>query len=126
MKKYILEITETRQKQISILASSTQDAITLISQQYERNEITFNEQDNEVSIEIISKDHLKQKESLKKQYPQGTRIRCLHMNDPYQPVPEGMTGTVKAVDDAGTIHVHWDNGSSLGLIPEIDVFEKTK
>ena len=44
----------------------------------------------------------------------------------FQPVPTGMTGTVTAIDDAGTIHVHWDNGSSLGLIPGTDLFEKIK
>lgn len=40
---------------------------------------------------------------LKKDYPAGTRIRLIHMDDPYAPVPEGMTGTVVAVDDAGMI-----------------------
>ena len=34
-------------------------------------------------------------------YPAGTRIRLIHMDDPYAPVPDGTTGTVVAVDDAG-------------------------
>lgn len=27
------------------------------------------------------------------------------------------------VDDVGTVHVAWDNGSTLGLIPGIDQWE---
>ena len=38
------------------------------------------------------------------------------MSDPYRPMPEGLQGTVFCVDDTGTIHVHWDNGSSLGVV----------
>ncbi len=59
---------------------------------------------------------------LKADYPAGTRIRLIHMDDPYAPVPEGMTGTVVAVDDAGTLHMKWDNGRSLGICPEVDSF----
>ena len=59
---------------------------------------------------------------LKADYPAGTRIRLIHMDDPYAPVPEGMTGTVVTVDDAGTLHMKWDNGRSLGICPEVDSF----
>lgn len=38
-------------------------------------------------------------------------------------VPPGTEGTVDSVDDAGTIHVDWDNGSRIGLLPKRDVFE---
>ena len=38
------------------------------------------------------------------------------MNDPYRDIPSGTKGTVKEVDDTGTIHVHWDNGCSLGVV----------
>ena len=54
-------------------------------------------------------------ESTKKLYPPGTRIELLSMSDPYAPVPAGTRGTVKFVDDIGTIHVKWDNGSNLGV-----------
>ena len=37
------------------------------------------------------------------------------MDDPYTKIPEGTKGTVLVVDDTGTIHVKWDNGSSLGI-----------
>ena len=38
--------------------------------------------------------------------------------DPYTRLREGDRGTVVHVDDLGTIHVKWDSGSSLGLIPK--------
>lgn len=64
----------------------------------------------------------KQIQRIKEQYPQGTRIELNHMDDPYHPVPEGTLGTVKHVDDAGQIHVKWDNGRGLALVPNVDDF----
>ena len=55
-------------------------------------------------------------------YTPGTWIRLIHMDDMQAP-PDGTLGTVKWVDDAGTIHMSWNTGSSLGLIPEKDEFE---
>lgn len=52
----------------------------------------------------------------------GERIRCINMVDE-MPVPSGTEGTVKHIDDLGQIHVKWDNGSTLALIPETDEFE---
>ena len=60
----------------------------------------------------------------KKAYPPGTRIMLLHMDDPYAPVPEGTRGTVKHVDDQAKIHVSWDNGSSLAVIPGEDAYRR--
>lgn len=65
-------------------------------------------------------------EYYKKTYPVGTRIRLLHMNDPYSPIPDGMTGAVAHVDDMGTLHMKWDNGRSLGIGPDVDSFEVIK
>lgn len=62
---------------------------------------------------------------LKTQYPEGTRIRLIYMEDA-RAVPAGSEGTVRLVDDAGTIHVNWDNGRSLGIIPDVDSFEVIK
>ena len=56
----------------------------------------------------------KQVERLREQYPQGTRVELIRMDDPQAP-PVGTRGTVTAVDDIGTIHVKWDTGSSLGI-----------
>ncbi len=52
----------------------------------------------------------------------GKRVRCTFMNDEY-PVPSGTEGTITLVDDIGTIHVIWDNGSTLGLVQKEDQFE---
>lgn len=60
-------------------------------------------------------------ETIKKKYPTGTRLLCNEMHD-YHAVPSGTKGTVLFVDDIGTIHVKWDNGSTLGLICEEDSF----
>ena len=53
---------------------------------------------------------------IKKDYPEGTRVELVHMDDPYSKIPEGTNGTVQMVDDIGTIHVKWDCGSSLGIV----------
>ena len=50
----------------------------------------------------------------------GDRVRLIYMNDPYTNLGEGATGTVDCIDDMGTIHVLWDCGSHLGLIPGVD------
>lgn len=60
---------------------------------------------------------------IKQEYPKGTRVVCIRMEDPHG-VPERTEGTVKNVDDIGTIHVAWENGSTLGLIPGHDIFKK--
>ena len=44
----------------------------------------------------------KQVETIKEQYPVGTRIELIHMDDPYGPIEAGTQGTVEGVDDAGT------------------------
>lgn len=66
--------------------------------------------------------------ALKKEYPAGTRVMLLaDMKDDYNKYNnKGLCGTVKGVDDIGTIHTQWDNGSSLGLILEEDKFEIIK
>ena len=60
----------------------------------------------------------------KEQYPPGTRIVLNHMDDPYSPIPGGMRGTVRHVDDMGTLHMNWDNGRTLGVVPGEDSFRK--
>lgn len=55
-------------------------------------------------------------ERLKEQYPAGTKVELISMNDPYREMPAGLTGVVTGVDDTGTIHVNWQNGSSLGVV----------
>ena len=56
-------------------------------------------------------------EQLRKEYPTGVRVELVHMDDPYNTkLFPGSRGTVKCVDDMGTIHVRWDCGSSLGVV----------
>lgn len=54
-------------------------------------------------------------ESLKEQFPVGSRVELIKMDDKQAP-PIGTRGTVKGVDDIGSIMVAWDNGSSLNVI----------
>ena len=60
----------------------------------------------------------------KAKYPPGTRIELIQMNDPFAPVPTGTRGTVKHVDDAGQLHMQWDNGRTLALVSGEDSFRK--
>lgn len=59
---------------------------------------------------------------LRKKYPAGTMVRLISMNDKQAP-PVGTIGEVQFVDDIGSVHVHWQNGSSLAVIPDVDVVE---
>ena len=61
---------------------------------------------------------------MKDNYPPGTRIMLLSMDDPYGPVPKGTKGTVVHVDDAAQIHMKWDNGRTLAIVPGEDSFRK--
>jgi len=58
-------------------------------------------------------------EMLREQYPEGTRVELTYMDDPQAP-PFGTRGTVRGVDDAGSVMVSWDNGSSLSLAYGVD------
>jgi hypothetical protein len=50
--------------------------------------------------------------------PVGSRVEFLGFgeDDPYTTLKPGTFGTVEHVDDAGTIHVLWDDGHRLGLV----------
>ena len=51
---------------------------------------------------------------LRREFPVGARVELVHMDDPQAP-PAGTLGTVKGVDDIGSIMVAWDNGSGLSV-----------
>ena len=53
-------------------------------------------------------------ERIRKEYPVGARVELVQMNDPQAP-PVGTKGTVRGVDDIGSIMVAWDNGSGLSV-----------
>lgn len=53
-------------------------------------------------------------ERIRKEYPVGSRVELVRMDDPQAP-PVGTKGTVRGVDDIGSIMVAWDNGSGLSV-----------
>ena len=53
----------------------------------------------------------------------GKRVRLVRTSDPYTRLSPGDEGVVTSVDSLGTLHVSWDNGSSLGLIYMEDDYE---
>ena len=62
--------------------------------------------------------------ALKRDYPAGTRISLVMMDDPYTSLMPGDLGTVTGIDDTGTVFVSWDKGSTLGLVFGIDHYKK--
>ena len=56
---------------------------------------------------------------LREKYPTGTTVQLISMDDEQAP-PVGTIGEVMFVDDAGSAHVKWQNGSSLAVIPNVD------
>lgn len=58
-------------------------------------------------------------EKLRKEYKEGTRVELIQMEDEQAP-PIGTKGTVRGVDDTGSIMMAWDNGSSLNVVYGVD------
>ena len=61
-------------------------------------------------------------QNTKEKYPVGTRIELDYMGDDPRPIAPGTKGTVRVVDDMGTVHCDFDNGRRMGLIPGEDSF----
>lgn len=62
-------------------------------------------------------------ERVRKEYPIGTRVELVRMDD-FQTPPIGTKGTVKGVEDTASILVSWDNGSGLNVAYGIDKCRK--
>lgn len=62
-------------------------------------------------------------ESIRREYPTGTRVELIRMDDAQAP-PIGTKGTVKGVDDTGSLLMRWDNGSSLNVVYGEDLVRK--
>ena len=62
-------------------------------------------------------------ERIRQEYPVGTRVELLRMDDLQAP-PQGTLGTVLGVDDTGSLLMRWDNGSGLNVIYEVDLVRK--
>ena len=69
----------------------------------------------------ISRDTV---ERIRREYPVGTRVELISMQDEYTKLTAGEKGTVIGVDDIGTIHVNWDCGSCLGIAYGEDLCKK--
>ncbi len=63
--------------------------------------------------------------ALREKYPTGTIVKLISMNDVQSP-PVGTIGEVTLIDDMGSVHVNWQNGSTLALIPDVDSWEILK
>lgn len=61
---------------------------------------------------------------LREQYPPGSRVELIRMDDPYAALKPGDQGTVSFVDDIGTVHINWNSGSSLGAAYGRDVIRR--
>ena len=48
------------------------------------------------------------------------RVQLARCKDPYTNLEAGAEGTMLFVDAASTVHVDWDNGSTLGLVKWVD------
>ena len=64
-------------------------------------------------------------ERIRKEFPSGTRVELLQMDDPQAP-PIGTQGTVMGVDDIGSIMVSWDNGCGLSVAFGEDLCRKVE
>ena len=71
-------------------------------------------------MRMISKETL---QALRERYPKGTRVELVQMDDAQAP-PVGTKGTVRGVDDMGSIMVAWDNGCGLNVVYGVDICRK--
>lgn len=62
-------------------------------------------------------------ERVRREYPIGTKVRLLKMDD-FQSPPAGTEGTVTGVDDCASVMVNWSNGSHLSVVYGEDIIEK--
>ncbi len=62
-------------------------------------------------------------ESLRQEFPVGARVELVKMDDKQAP-PIGTKGTVRGVDDIGSIMVDWDTGSGLHVLYGVDICKK--
>ena len=60
---------------------------------------------------------------LKEEYPIGSRVELIIMDNEQAP-PVGTRGTVRGVDDTGSLLVAWDNGSGLNVLHGVDEVKK--
>lgn len=62
-------------------------------------------------------------ERLREEFPAGTRVELVRMDDVQAP-EEGTQGTVVGVDDIGSLLMKWDDGSGLSVVYGEDIVRK--
>ena len=62
-------------------------------------------------------------ERIRRDYPAGTRVELVRMDDAQAPLA-GTLGTVLGVDDTGALLMRWDNGSGLNVGYGEDIVRK--
>ena len=62
-------------------------------------------------------------ERVRRDYPAGTRVVLVKMDDIQAP-PPGTKGTVLAVDDTASLIMKWDNGCGLNVVYGEDIVRK--
>ena len=65
----------------------------------------------------------KEVKELRREYPKGTRVILVRMDDRQAP-PVGTKGTVLGVDDTGSLLMAWDNGCGLNVVYGEDEVKK--
>lgn len=53
----------------------------------------------------------------------GDIVELISTDDPSTELVSGDRGKVAFIDDMGTIHINWNNGSTVGLIPGEDSYK---
>ena len=53
---------------------------------------------------------------------EGKRVRLISMDNDPHPIEAGEEGTIQLVDGLGQLHINWDNGRRLALIPNVDKY----
>jgi hypothetical protein len=53
----------------------------------------------------------------------GKRVQLVRCDDPWTRLEPGEKGTITFVDSLGTVHVRWDNGSTLGMVAGQDEWD---
>lgn len=126
--EYLIGRTDGEKDVYKTLKIEEFDGILKITPYPEKVELFKKIEDIDEIIEILekqSKTREYSKEELKyirNKYTVGTKVKLIRMYDLIGAVPPNTTGTISYVDDIGTIHIDWENGSTLGLNFEIDEF----
>lgn len=69
-----------------------------------------------IGMQFPSKEEVEQ---VRAEFPKGCRVELLEMDDAQAP-PIGTKGTVRGVDDTGSVMVSWDIGGSLHVVYGVD------